>query len=166
MPYIEFSNKKCPGKHHIKIMAFTEGTVLGPKSFFQFFNCSSYIPIGSCIDKMKQWEEQGAEIIYCTSRKRPKYRSAIAAILARNHFPGTRLYYRIGSQKYSDITEEILPDILIEDDCKSIGGQWQMCITHVRPEIKSKIKSIVIKEFKGIDFLPSSIEDLAEYQSE
>lgn len=91
MPYLELSNKICYGAHHIKIMVFTDGTVLGPKSFFRFFNCSSYIPIGSCIDKMKQWEDQGAEIIYCTSRKRPKYRSAIADIPKKHYFPGTRL---------------------------------------------------------------------------
>jgi len=56
-----------------------------------------------------------------------------------------------------------MPDILIEEDCRSIGGQWQMCITHVEPELKSKIKSIVVKEFKGIDHLPDDLPDLLVY---
>ena len=64
---------------------------------------------------------------------------------------GTRLYYRNEGESYKDIAEEIKPDILIEDDCKSIGGENQMCITFVEPKIKQNIKSIVIKEFQGID---------------
>ncbi|MFH1564916.1 MAG: hypothetical protein ABIC82_03640 [bacterium] len=32
-----------------------------------------------------------------------------------------------------------------------------MTITNVKPEIKQKIKSICVKEFKGIDHLPDNI---------
>jgi len=49
---------------------------------------------------------------------------------------------------------------LIEDDCKSIGGAWQMCITKVKPEIKKNIVSIIVPEFKGIDNLPTDIQQL------
>lgn len=75
-------------------------------------------------------------------------------------FPGQRLYFRDKGQKYKDIVEAVMPDILLEDDYRSIGGQWQMCITYVKPEIKSGIKSIVVKEFKGIDDLPSKLANL------
>ena len=49
--------------------------------------------------------------------------------------------------------EAVKPDVLIEDDCKSIGGPRQMCITHVSPEVKRGITSIVVREFRGIDHL-------------
>ena len=56
--------------------------------------------------------------------------------------------------RYNDIVEIVMPDILIEDDCKSIGGQSQMCITYVAPSLKSKIKSIVVKMvLKNLKFL-------------
>ncbi len=56
----------------IKIMIFTEGTVLKPPSVFQHFNHESYLPIGNAASLISVWEAQGAEINYLTSRKHPK----------------------------------------------------------------------------------------------
>ncbi len=56
-----------------------------------------------------------------------------------------------------------MPDVLIEDDCESIGGAGEMVITHVKPEIKTKIKSFAVKEFEGIDHLPDKVFELLEY---
>ncbi len=58
-------------------------------------------------------------------------------------------------------TNRLPRDILVEDDCRSIGGADEMTITHVRPEIKTKIKSIVVEEFRGIDNLSDNIINLA-----
>jgi len=55
-----------------------------------------------------------------------------------------------------------MPDILIEDDCESIGGKNEMTITHINPKLKTKIKSITIKEFEGIDHLPDKISELLD----
>jgi hypothetical protein len=140
-------------------MIFAEGTVLKPKSLLTIYNHRTYIPIGNAADLTGAWNQQEAEILYCTSR-RGKHAEEIARLLLRYGFAGSKLYYREGRQKYKDIVESVRPDILIEDDCRSIGGSWQMCITHVEPQIKASIKSIVVKEFKGIDHLPSSVEAL------
>ena len=43
------------------------------------------------------------------------------------------------------------PDILIEDDCKSIGGLKECCISDVKEEMKASIQSIIVPEFSGID---------------
>jgi hypothetical protein len=75
---------------------------------------------------------------------------------------GKKLYYRAKNEKYKDIAEELLPNIIIEDDCRSIGGKWQMTITYVQKEIKSKIKSIIVKEFDGIEQLPNNLKELSE----
>jgi hypothetical protein len=162
MPFLELSksqNKDIEPINKIKIMIFTEGTVLGHRNIFQIFNYATYIPIGNCIDKIQAWQQQGAEIIYFTSRKKEKQVNEIASVLKKYHFSGTRLYFREAKQEYKDIIELVVPDILIEDDCKCIGDQWQMCITYVKPEVKIKIKSIVVREFKGIDHLPILISD-------
>jgi hypothetical protein len=86
-------------------------------------------------------------------------------LLLKLNFPGNRLYYRGKGQKYKDIIEEVVPDILIEDDCRSIGGAWQMCITHVNPECKTGLKSIVVREFRGIDHLPDLLDAHLVYNS-
>ena len=56
-----------------------------------------------------------------------------------------------------------MPNILIEDDCESIGGDKEMTITHIKLGIKQRIKSVVIKEFGGIDNLPDNINELIKY---
>ncbi len=53
--------------------------------------------------------------------------------------------------KKKDLVEKIHPNILIEDNCKSIGGEKHCCITNVSKDIKKTIKSIIVEEFKGID---------------
>ncbi|MDR3050301.1 MAG: hypothetical protein LBU67_01090 [Oscillospiraceae bacterium] len=156
MAYIEWLKQDTA---KLKIMIFTEGTILKPRSLFLTYNHKSYIPIGTCVKMIDAWHDQGAEIVYCTSR-RGKHAISIAAILTLYGFSGTRLYYRAKGQKYKDIVEQAQPDVLIEDDCKSIGGRWQMCITYVNPESRMKIKSIVVNEFKGIDHLPQALSDL------
>ena len=143
----------------LTIMVFLEGTVLKPKSWFTLYKYKSYMPIGNAVEIINSWEQQGANIIYCTSRKR-KQAEEIANILKKYGFTGSFMAEREAKEGYKDIVEMIRPDILIEDDCRSIGGAWQMCITYVKPEIKQSIKSIVIPEFKGIDHLSKDINQL------
>lgn len=52
------------------------------------------------------------------------------------------------------------PDILVEDNCESIGGEKEMVITKVDTAIKRKIKSIPVKEFRGIDHLTGNINNI------
>jgi len=56
-----------------------------------------------------------------------------------------------------------MPDILIEDDCESIGGQAEMTYLHIKPEFKKLIKSIPVKEFGGINHLPDDIKELKRH---
>lgn len=145
----------------IRILIFTEGTIIGPGNIFQHFNHAAYVPVGSSNEKTLEWYKQGADMAYLTSRKKKKQVTAIAKILERYNFaPGILISRGDNNIKYKDIVESYKPDILIEDDCRSIGGKWQMCITHVKPEIKKSIKSIVVREFKGIDHLPKMAIDL------
>lgn len=53
--------------------------------------------------------------------------------------------------------ERILPDILIEDDCESIGGDAEMIYPHLKAEMRGGIISLVVKEFEGIDHLPDNL---------
>lgn len=147
----------------MKIMVFTEGTILGPRNILLQFDHASYVPIKGCVHILQNWEKQGAEISYITSRKKIKQVNIIKNILLNYGFPGQTLYYREKGQKYKDLVEEVLPDVLVEDNCKSIGGKWQMSITYVKQELKEKIKSIVVKEFKGIDHLPQQLSKLMDY---
>lgn len=157
MEEIKLSNYNVTSK---TVMVFVEGTILKPKSFLSIYNHSSYVPIGNSVYVIRSWAEQGVNIMYCTSR-RGKQAQIIAELLRKYGYVGTKLLFRSKRETYTELVESIQPDILIEDDCKSIGGAWQMCITKVRPEIKEKIISITVKEFHGIDGLPINILDFS-----
>jgi len=161
----------------MKILIFTEGTILMHKNGMglkreeivkqvqdnidlSLRDYGSYIPIGNAVSKVKAWNRQGAKIFYLTSRKAAKEIDDIKNVLLEYDFPVGELLVRKNGEEYKDVAEKIVPDILVEDDCESIGGEKEMTITFIKPEIKQKIKSIVIKEFGGIDNLPDKINEI------
>ena len=120
----------------------------------------SYIPVGNAVKKLKSWQSQGAEILYLSSHEIAEDVGKDKIVLDKYDFPKGQVFYRQSGESYKDIAEKIIPDVLIEDDCESIGGENEMTITFVKPEIKQKIKSIVVKEFSGIDKLSDNIKEL------
>jgi len=149
-----------PDPSQPRILIFTEGTVLGYRHWWEFFQVKNYVPIGRCVEKILGWEKQGAQIVYLTSCRKQADVAAIRDILVGAGFPGCCLYYRGQNEEYHYIAEQIVPDVLIEDDCRSIGGRRNWTITYIQPEIKERIHSIVVPEFHGIDHLPADLSAL------
>jgi hypothetical protein len=157
----------------MKILIFTEGTILMHKSGLgrsreervrqvveddpSTHDFRSYVPIGRAAEKIRNWKNQGCEIRYLTSRTNPSEVNDIKEVLKKNNFPDGPLLFRRENEDYRDVVERNAPDVLIEDDCESIGGAQEMTITHIRPEIRSKIKSMTVEEFGGIDHLPDDV---------
>jgi len=128
------------------------------------YDLENYIPVGNAVGKLKAWKEQGAEIIYLTSRRIKSEVEIIKNVLNKYRFSDSQnIYFRRQGEDYKGVAEKIIPNILIEDDCESIGGEKEMVYPHMENEFKSKIKSIVIKEFEGIDHLPNDISLLRQY---
>ena len=160
----------------MKLLIFTEGTLLMHENGVwksrekiveqvkqndpSVHNFSSYIPIGKCIDKLNNWKEQNVEMIYLTSRKTSEEVEAIKNILKDYEFPPGNLEFRQENETYAEIVERVIPDVLIEDDCESIGGEKEMSYTNIQQELKNKIKLIIVKEFEGIDHLPSHFKEI------
>ena len=128
------------------------------------YDWASYVHIGEAVTKLETWTSQGAEIMYLTSRTSPDEVCSIEGVLKSHHSPVGKLLFCQEGQQYREIVEDIVPDILVEDDCESIGGVSEMTITHVGPEISEKIKSIPVKEFGGIDHLPDEIDALIRHK--
>jgi hypothetical protein len=124
---------------------------------------ASYVPIGEAPKKLQTWKNQGAEILYLSSHSTPQNIESDRLVLQKHGFPQGQLLFRQIGEEYKDIAERIMPDIIIEDDCESIGGEKEMVYPHIRQELKPKIKSIVVKEFGGIDHLPNKISALRNY---
>jgi|SRR3989338_4071722 len=86
-------------------------------------------------------------------------------VMKKFRFPKGRVLFRKKGLQYKNIIEETMPGILIEDNCESIGGKREMAVTGVNPERKTKIKSIMVKEFAGIDRLPDDLDKLLKYKN-
>jgi hypothetical protein len=160
----------------MKMLIFTEGTILMHENGLgrsrdervrqvveddpSTHDFRSYVPIGRAAEKISSWQNQGCEIQYLTSRINPDEINDVKEVLKKYNFPEGALLFRVENEDYKDVVERNAPDILIEDDCESIGGAPEMTVTHVRPEIRSKIKSITVEEFGGIDHLPKDVSRL------
>ncbi len=133
-----------------RIMIFIEGTTFYTKFPMFLFSKYGYKPIGRAIEIVNGWQKQGYEIYLCSYVRKRRYKY-IKRIIDFYGMKYTEILCREKGEQYSEIVERIKPDILIEDDCKSIGGQKERCITNVREEFKERIHSIIVPEFKGID---------------
>lgn len=159
-----------------KILIFLHGTTIMHKSAIgksrrervkqstqrepSVLDYENYVPIGNAVSKLKMWKQQNVEIIYLSSHENYNDVKKDKMVLKRYDFPEGKVYFRKDSEEYKNVAEKIKPDILIEDNCESIGGEKEMTITHIKPETKKKIKSIVVKEFEGIDNLPDNVNKL------
>jgi len=140
-----------------KIIIFIEGTTFYTKPFLFLFSKKGYEPIGRSIEIMNDLYNRGDEIYLCSYVRKKRY-NFIKSVMDYHKVNYTEILCRDKGEQYSDLVEHICPDILIEDDCASIGGEKEWCITNVRDEIKKKIKSVIVKEFSGIDNIEKEIE--------
>jgi 2'-5' RNA ligase len=134
------------------------------KAESSIFDWVSYVPIGHPADKIRVWKDQGAVIAYLSARKTVEDVTADANVLKTHGFPVGTVYSRKGTEGYWDVVERIQPDILVEHDCESNGGEGKMTFPRIRPELRGKLKSVVVSEFGGIDHLPDEISALLFYQ--
>ena len=123
-----------------------------------------YIPVGNAFKKLLKWKGQGASICYLSSHKNAKDVEKDKFVLKKYAFPDGQIFYRRNREEYKDVVERIrpLPDVIVEDDCESIGGKAEMVYPNLRPELRNKMKSIVVKEFEGIDHISDSISELVK----
>jgi hypothetical protein len=163
----------------MKIMVFLQGTAImhknalgrtreervrqvidGDESLSDF---AAYVPVGNAVQKLQAWSAQGAEIQYLSSLQKVEDVEQDKAVLQKYGFPEGQIFFRQSGEGYGDVAGGVLADILIEDDCESIGGEKEMTYPYLNPVLKVRIKSIVVKEFGGIDHLPDDISALLSY---
>jgi hypothetical protein len=125
---------------------------------------ASYIPIGNAAGKLRGWRRQGATICYLSPHHNAADVEKDRAVLKKYAFPDGEILFRRSGEGYKDVVERIqpLPDVVVEDDCESIGRTIEMVYPNLKPELKGRVKSIVVREFEGIDYLPDTIRELAQ----
>lgn len=134
----------------MKIMIFLEGTTFYTKPILFLFSKHGYMPIGNAVQLINSLHDKGHEIYLCSYVCSTR-RNFIKSVVDYYGMKYTDILCRQKGEQYSDLVEHLRPHILIEDDCKSIGGLRHCCITNVDVKIKSSIRSIIVPEFTGID---------------
>ena len=140
----------------LKILVFLHGTTITEEDEVD-------LPILNAARKVQAWKAQGAEIVYLTHRRGLEDVKNEEAMLAKHGFPAGPVPFRGTGEQYNDVAERIIPDIIVEDDCASIGGEKEMTYPRIRPSLKIRIKSIVVREGLGIDHLPDEIVKLENH---
>jgi hypothetical protein len=109
------------------------------------YDFSAYVPIGDAVANLWLWDAQGAEIAHLSSRRTDE----------------DLVYRRHAWETYGDVVGRVEPDVLIEDDCESIGGEMEVTYPQIPSELRRHITSIVVPEFGGISHLPRALDELA-----
>ena len=163
----------------MKIMVFTHGTIVMQGEGVgvsreervrqslerrpTVFDLDHYAAIGEAVSKLWSWQRQGAEICYLGPSRKPENMIKNEQVLRRLGFPPGTLYHREPAESYAQVVERISPDVLIEDDCESIGGEAEMASPHLSAETHARIVTIVVPELGGIDHLPDDPAQLNEW---
>jgi hypothetical protein len=134
-----------------QVRADTDGTTRG---------YATYVPTESAVSKLVAWRDQGAEIDYLSSHRELEHVEADAKVLQAHAFPQGQIFYRRRGETYGDVVARIRPDILIEDDCESVGA-GELTYPKVSVGLRERMISIIVPEFGGLGHLPDSIADLA-----
>ena len=124
---------------------------------------ASYAPVDNAVAKLQRWQEQRAQIDYLSSHRNPDDLANDASVLQRYGFPPGRVLARHPGESYGEVAERAMPDVLIEDDCESIGAD-QITYSQIRPERGARIKSIIVPKFGGIDHLPDEVQALLTFE--
>lgn len=125
---------------------------------------AAYVPVDGVVAKLQRWRERGAQIDYLSSHRNPEDVAKDALVLQKHGFPPGRILAREPGESYGDVAGREMPDVLIEDDCESINGGGEITYPQIRPELRDRIKSIIVPEFGGIDHLPEPLEELLAFQ--
>ena len=124
---------------------------------------AAYVPVGGAAAKLGCWQRQGAQIDYLSSHRKLDDMAADQQVLRKHGFPAGRVLARQPGQSYGDLVAVELPDVLIEDNCESIGAD-QITYFQIRPDLRGRIKSIIVPELGGIDHLPDSLQYLLTFR--
>jgi hypothetical protein len=124
---------------------------------------AAYVPVEGVVAKLQRWREQGARIDYLSSHRNPDDVAKDEVVLRKNGFPPGRVLARGPGESYGDVVGREPPDVLIEDDCESIGA-GELTYPQIRPDLRARITSIVVPEFGGLDHLPDALDALRTWR--
>ncbi|HEX6932866.1 MAG TPA: hypothetical protein VF162_12030 [Streptosporangiaceae bacterium] len=115
---------------------------------------ATYVPTDGAVTKIAAWQSRGAEICYLSSHRTAAEAAIDGSVLAGHGFPAGALYYRTGDESYADVARRWQADVVVEDDCESIGGRAQTTASWLARSPGRAVPCVVVPEFGGLAHLP------------
>src|SRR5262249_44239565 len=101
-----------------------------------------------------------------SSHLQPEHVAKDAAVLERLGFPAGEMLFPQPEGHYADGARRDTPDVLVEFDCESSGGQVEMTYPSLRPDEQAHLTGIVVRELEGIDHLADTLVELRGVRAE
>lgn len=121
---------------------------------------ASYIPTPGTKEKLAAWNRHGATLVYLSSHRRPEHIRADESVIRRNGLPAGPVHGRSEGEEYGALVERLRLDVLVEDDCESIGGAAQTCAAQLSLAGRRSVRCVVLPEFSGLAGLPDNPAEL------
>jgi hypothetical protein len=121
---------------------------------------ASYVPAPGTAEKLAAWDRHGAILIYLSSHRRPDDIRVDESVIRRHGFPAGSVHGRQEGEDYGPLVERLGLDVLVEDDCESIGGAAQTCAAQLSPAGRQSVRCIILPEFSGLAGLPDNPAEL------
>jgi hypothetical protein len=120
----------------------------------------SYVPTPGAVEKIATWRRHGASVEYFSSHRRPEDVAADQEVLRRHGFPNGTVHTRGPDESYGAAVERLRPDLVIEDDCESIGGAPETIAAQLSETGRQAIRCLALPEFSGLGTLPNDPGEL------
>jgi hypothetical protein len=120
----------------------------------------SYVPTEGAVAKVTAWQRRGADICYLSSHRTAAAAAIDKSVLAAHAFPAGHLYFRAPGESYADVARRWSADVLIEDDCESIGGHPHTAASELARTPGPAVRCVVVPEFGGLEHLPDDPAEL------
>jgi hypothetical protein len=116
-----------------------------------------YVPTPCAVERLRSWVGAGWEIAYLSSHRRPADVAADERVLQAHGFPAGPVLYRRPGQTYGDVAAPFVPDVVVEDDCESSGGEAETVFLQLPIDLRARVDSVVVPEFAGLCDLPTGL---------
>jgi TDG/mug DNA glycosylase family protein len=115
---------------------------------------ASYVPTPGTAAKLAAWQRHGVSITYLSSHRTMDDLSADESVIRGHGFPSGPLHGRQPGEDYGSLVARLGLDVLVEDDCESIGGAAQTCAAQLSAGTAQATRCLVLPEFAGLAGLP------------
>jgi hypothetical protein len=124
---------------------------------------ASYVPTEAAVEKVRTWHRHGAAISYLSSHRDAADVELDRAVLTTYGFPAGTVLSREPGESYADVARRAGADILVEDDCESIGGRSRTVAAALAAAPGRAVASVIVPEFGGLAHLPDEPGKLTSY---